>query len=199
MDELREKIHELRSFNGREEINSYCDDLVSQVILAAESAHKHVENNQNLLISEIDAYRVRLLESVFPRASPSACDTLSKIDKWAEDDVVSTNEFESLLNEIVNYEKKLMETDNTFHVRNLLEADASDYKMRLKRAAEEMRNRTFNNNFMKFKSNRILSLNQDLIGHFTFVKQDRFNSRGNFKKHFGPYLKSFLNRIVFFV
>ena len=42
MDDLLERVSDLRLFDRTYEVNTYCDDLVSQVLLSVQSAVGHL-------------------------------------------------------------------------------------------------------------------------------------------------------------
>ena len=62
VDDLLERVNSLRSFDHKNEIHAYCDDLASQVVMSAESMVKAINQLQENLLSEIDLYRQRLVD-----------------------------------------------------------------------------------------------------------------------------------------
>lgn len=60
--DLKEGIHNIRIFDEVNEINVFCDDLESQVILSVDSAIKHLNQISTSFISKIDEQKNALLK-----------------------------------------------------------------------------------------------------------------------------------------
>ena len=62
VEEVRERIARLESFDSQEEINTYCDQLKLQVTEALESSIKQANKLHGDMLKQIDQYRDKLLQ-----------------------------------------------------------------------------------------------------------------------------------------
>ena len=81
IDDLEERIHELKLFDAVSEVNFHCDDLIGQVTLTIESAMEHLNNVQTRMFNEINEYRAALIDAS-SREQSKAKEELKKL--WQE-------------------------------------------------------------------------------------------------------------------
>ena len=61
--QVMSELDDFKSFNAQELINNHCDQLEIDVIVASESAHKHIDEIEKELIQKIEDYRKKCLDS----------------------------------------------------------------------------------------------------------------------------------------
>ena len=71
IEEVKERIARLESFDSQEEINLYCDQLKMQVTEALESCVKQANKLHDNMLKQVDQYRQKLLQER-PSADPES-------------------------------------------------------------------------------------------------------------------------------
>ena len=72
IEDLVEEVYHLRLFDSHSEINTYCDELESQVMLSIESAIEHLHQVQEKLLGKIADYKNKLLQYSESKPTTSA-------------------------------------------------------------------------------------------------------------------------------
>ena len=63
INDLDDRISDLKHFDANSEINFHCDDLIGQVMLTIESAMEHLNKVQTRMVNEVNKYRTDLLNA----------------------------------------------------------------------------------------------------------------------------------------
>ena len=161
IEEINDKISKLRNFDRVFEINSYCDDLESEVIVTIDGVIKQLKGIQRELIKEINTYRYELLDA--NKASQARLwPVISEIDV-----ALAKQEANNLGKEFValfeSWSASLCQTMSDEDM-NSLQADLNAYQSQVKALQKRMRKQAFNSRFLKFKQNQNFSISKDQIG-----------------------------------
>ena len=146
--ELKERVHNLRHFNKTYEINVYCDDLVSEVTLAVQSAVEHLHIVEADLIGKINKYRDELMLNA------------QIIETEKERKEALTQQLDELSYEI---ESLCQRSVTLVSVNNLVEK-TNELKCKLRRE-------TFKDGFLQFNE-RNEYRNKDFIGELATSHKD---------------------------
>ena len=161
-DDLWEQIHDLKIFNKYDEINQYCDDLESHVMLTVESLMKQLIVLQGELLSDISKYRQDLLAQ---ENQPSQTAT-DQVDL----------EIGQLSQDILELEKKYAfdDSESVTDYETIAQAKSLSDKLskRIREAKKETRKKAFDNKFMRFRANKITWLDSSIVGRFEIAKED---------------------------
>ena len=63
VEDLEQRIEDLKHSDAASEVNSHCDDLIGQVMLTIESAMDHLNKVQTRMVNEVNEYRTNLLDA----------------------------------------------------------------------------------------------------------------------------------------
>ena len=145
VDDLRERVYNLKLFDGTNEINTYCEDLQSQVIMTAESLIKKVNEFEKEMLKQIESYRSRLIshEAEGSNDHDSLKLELTQFSEEVEAFKVKCSAF---------YSQQSIESQKFQAILN--EADV--LKRRAKTARRQLRRQAFQGEFLKF--------NEDIFG-----------------------------------
>ena len=138
IEDVREKINRLESFNSQEEINVYCDQLKSQVSDALESSIKSFNNLHDEMQKQIDEYRERLLQERQSTPEPQAEDELAELSKQ--------------LNELSE--------QSAHHEIQLAKVQTKDVVKNVKQVKNKLTGEALNNRYLRFRGGHDSAKNQ---------------------------------------
>ena len=163
VQDLEERVHELKHFNRQSEINAFCDDLEGQVILMSESIMADVAKMQESMLGEIKSYRKRLIESAVNDAQDSDCSPLKE-------------ELSELASQVEELSSKL---SPRFQEPSIDEnefkngcSQAKEMTVKAKEARQKLREEAFNGEFLKFNEGMFFKLKANMVGHLGVYGQD---------------------------
>ena len=150
MQDLRERLFQLKTFDRAEEIHGHCDELVFLVMATVESAVRHLGEIQEELLDEVACYRDALLEQAAARPS-QLCDEVSRIEDAIEriqDEISTRGDLEDLI----------------------CQADELTEAMRVVKS--QLRQEAFQSKFMRFKADKLFFILTDQLGSFEVTDDD---------------------------
>ena len=130
IEDVKEKINRLESFNSQEEINVYCDQLKSQVSDALESSIKNFNNLHDEMQKQINEYRERLLQERQSTPEPQAKDELAELSKQLDE---------------------LSEQDG-HHEMQLAKNEVKEVANKVKQVKNKLTGEALNNQYLRFRS-----------------------------------------------
>lgn len=157
IDDLKERIHRLRNFDAAQEINSYCDDLESEVVLTTESAIKHLNELEKEMLKEINDYRHGLL-----LATQLNLNDISEVVGVTEELSEISNKIDQLSSQITAQLNQpcLSEASDPL----ALEAQGNELAGQVREAQKKVRSRKFKESFLSFQPNRTFLIERHHLG-----------------------------------
>ena len=140
VNQVRDQVLDLAAYNGREEIDAYCDDLITQVTVSVESTIEQISKQGNKLLDSIDAYRKDLINGL----SGSSATELSKSVQKLSDEILA---FCESSNE--KFGTKSDDLDSSELDKEILKAH--DYIMKIGKTRQIIKIKTKENNKLVFK------------------------------------------------
>ena len=169
--DLLERVSDLRLFDRTLEVNTYCDDLVSQVLLSVQSAVAHLFKIQDELTEEVEKYRTGLLTG--EKASEPSPDKVKMIE-------MLKHELEKLSEEIKNGHfnrpatplvagpsdsgrQELLESHKD-RVIEICNTTLDWFRKALRDLKWRMRKWAFNESFLRYRAKNFASQDKNLVG-----------------------------------
>ena len=169
IDDLRERVYNLRFFDPQSEVNAHCDDLESSVILITESVLNFVAKIRDDLLAKISDYRKSLIETSYMDIDePNLARLAEDVDAFSSKCMAQQVDLTASLSEA----KKLT--------------------MKAKEVRGKLRCRTFQGQFLKFFESELLGSN--LIGRLNLCGQDTEEEAGECLDCFNHY--NFYQRVL---
>ena len=157
--DLEERLYNLRIYDGKYEIDAYCDDLQSQVILTIESAIKDLNELQEKLLADINSYRydqTKRLSEVNPKKNAEINQELLALDRDVKDfsQAAGINHLDTSLS------------------RKEAEREADDLNLKIYNLEKRIREQVFGRKFMRLSKNPLFGMDKNLVGKFQIFKRD---------------------------
>ena len=143
MDQVHNQVHSLRAYDGREEIDAHCDDLMSQIMLSVESTIKRINKQGNELLQRVESYRKSLKDRF---SLVSATETGKQVEKLLE-------KFDAFYHESLEH---VFEKEDPKSLEISIQR-AHEYSIRLGKAKQLIKAKTFQENQLVFKEHPITS------------------------------------------
>ena len=143
IDDLKEKVYDMKFFDKKEEINVYCDELQCQVLVSIESMIATVNQLKDELLVEIESYRSKLVES----------DSMSVIMDASNTEYNQVKrELARLSQEVDDFGSKASEqfTRQLVDEAKACESQIDKFKTDFREIRRRLRADTFNREFLKF-------------------------------------------------
>ena len=104
IDDLEQRLYDLKHFYVASEINSHCDDLIGEVELTIESAIDHLSKVRTRMTTEINDYRTKLLDRAGEQDSDFQ-ESFTKLSKEASEFKSTTHASASCTASAVAFDK----------------------------------------------------------------------------------------------
>lgn len=183
---IQNKLQDIKSFDAHEYIDSHCDSLKLEVNTTAESARKYINEIEESLLQEINAYRQECLES-WP--SQPLIQSLQALSRRTDAFIQTWNNYFTRLDVLVSER----EINDAFDQANSLDK-------KLKSMKTELRNMALQGKQIEFKMNETFYQDQACLGQIclTSSKQNRAKSRAQLEYYLDKLLNKSILCICFF-
>ena len=163
IDDLRERIHGIKNLESVQEINSYCDDLESEVMLTTESAIKHLNELEKEMLNEINDYRHGLLLAT--QLHPNDKSGLGNVtDELSE----ISNQIDQLSLQISVHLDQSCQREEA----GSLTVQGNELTARVKEAQRKARRSRFKGDFWSFQPNWTFLIERHHLGRFKHSNED---------------------------
>ena len=161
--DIEEKLHQLSVFNGKNEIDCYCDSLEAQIILAVESSINDLNNLQEELLEKVRSYRFRRQKSLAEQNSQVQKATAEKIQQLQIEISQFQARVQAELSQSLTTGQNSMET---------VRSKSDDLMLKLNVLEKQMRRDAFDYKFLRFIQYQTFALNKNLIVKFRYFDHD---------------------------
>lgn len=190
-DQVRAKLTRLASFDAEEHINSYCELIETEIIVAVESSVHHLNQLGDKLLDQVKLYRESLLEACNSRAA-------KRFKRSAADDLDSADDqLAELSAQVERFQRRwLLPSTEAFE---LAEQGARDLRGNIDQLEDKMVSRLFKGQFLKFKGNQAFFQSDEQIGKLVTENSMRGNVfQGENEKCAGQVFEQRLQRLFNF-
>ena len=166
IDDLRERAYILKTTDKQSDINFYCDQLQSDVLIAIDSGIAHLKEIEVLLLDKINIYRAELLSELTAKEmkqaspSPAFAAELEEINQRLA-------ETSKMVNELGERCSSWQEE----HLDRPIQNNILECQKRLDLLEKDMKELTFNGKFMKFSRNNLFFFDTNNIGKLEIFKE----------------------------
>ena len=160
MDQIQEQMLGLRAYDAGEEIDAHCDDLMSQITLSVESTMQRISRQGNWLLERVESYRKELKDQL----SVSLATHLGR-----QIEGISA-EFDTFYRDSMTQVAEKEDSD----VLNASKMKAHEFSIKIGKAKQLTKAKTFQNNRLIFKEYQITSDMYE-YGSLEYYEEINFN------------------------
>ena len=160
LDWILEQLQSLRAYDGREEIDAHCDDLMSQITLSVESTMQRISRQGNWLVERVESYRKELKDQL---SVHSATELVWQLERLS-------TEFDTFYRDSMTQVAEKEDSD----VLNASKKKAHEFSIKIGKAKQLTKAKTFQNNRLIFKEYPITSDTYE-YGSLEYYEEINFN------------------------